>query len=174
MVLYYKHYWEYNSLFLRLSSLCWTYLLSSKPRQRISSSTKVYNLLPRWTCKNKQYERLLRKSFFSSEFANSICYYREMKIYLARHGKTNYNDLDLCNSDPSVDVHITSEGTKQAQALANKLKTVSLDRIFVSELRRTKQTAEIVNQFHGIEIDVEPLLNDHRSGYYYSNGCRRE
>lgn len=88
-----------------------------------------------------------------------------MKIYFARHGRTNYNDLDLCNGDPSIDVHITSEGTKQAEALANKLKDVSLDRIFVSELRRTLQTAKIVNEFHHATIEVEPLLNDHRSGY---------
>ena len=88
-----------------------------------------------------------------------------MKIYLARHGRTNYNDLDLCNSDPSVDVHLTAEGMKQAEALANKLKSASVDRIFVSELKRTQQTAEIVNQFHHVEIETEPLLNDHHSGY---------
>jgi len=88
-----------------------------------------------------------------------------MKLYVARHGRTNYNDLNLCNSDPAVDVHITVEGTKQAQALAGKLKDIAIDRIFVSELRRTRQTADIVNQFHHAEIEVDPLLNDHRSGY---------
>jgi probable phosphoglycerate mutase len=88
-----------------------------------------------------------------------------MKIYLARHGKTNYNELDLCNGDPNVDVHITGEGTKQAEALANRLKDIPIERIFVSELRRTQQTAEIVNQFHHVTVEVEPLLNDHRSGY---------
>ncbi|HSX07000.1 MAG TPA: histidine phosphatase family protein [Candidatus Saccharimonadia bacterium] len=88
-----------------------------------------------------------------------------MKIYVVRHGRTNYNDLDLCNSDPSVDVHLTLKGMKQAEALANKLKEVPIDHIFVSELRRTQQTAKIVNQFHHATIDVDPLLNDHRSGY---------
>ncbi len=88
-----------------------------------------------------------------------------MKIYLARHGRTNYNDLDYCNSDPSVDVHLTAEGIKQAETLAAKLKDMFIDRIFVSELRRTQQTADIVNQFHHVVIEVEPLLNDHRSGY---------
>jgi probable phosphoglycerate mutase len=88
-----------------------------------------------------------------------------MKIYLARHGRTNYNDLDFCNSDPNVDVHITDMGTKQAEALAGKLKDKSIDRIFVSELKRTRQTAEIVNQFHHVAMETAPLLNDHRSGY---------
>lgn len=77
----------------------------------------------------------------------------------------DYNDLNLCNGDPSVDVHITSEGTKQAKALAEKLKDVPLDHIFVSEMRRTQQTAEIVNQFHHAPVEIGPLLNDHRSGY---------
>lgn len=94
-----------------------------------------------------------------------MSYARKMKIYLARHGRTNYNDLDLCNSDPSIDVHLTKKGAKQAEALANKLKDVPIDRIFVSELRRTRQTAEIVNQLHHVDITTEPLLNDHRSGY---------
>jgi broad specificity phosphatase PhoE len=88
-----------------------------------------------------------------------------MKIYLTRHGRTNYNERDLCNGDPGVDVYITAEGTKQAEALADKLEHIPIDRIFVSELRRTQQTAEIINQFHRVEMEVEPLLNDHRSGY---------
>lgn len=92
-------------------------------------------------------------------------YHKPMKLYLARHGRTNYNDLDLCNSDPSVDVHLTAEGTMQAKVLAEKLREVDLDRIIVSQLRRTRQTADIVNQFHGVAVEVDPLLNDHRSGF---------
>ena len=79
-----------------------------------------------------------------------------MKIYFARHGRTNYNDLDLCNADPSVDVHITELGAEQAKALADKLKDLPLDRIFVSELKRTQQTAEIVNSFHDAPIEIVP------------------
>lgn len=92
-----------------------------------------------------------------------------MKIYLARHGRTNYNDLNLCNGDPSVDVHITELGVEQAKALANKLKEAPIDHIFVSEMRRTHQTAEIVNQFHHAPMETAPLLNDHRSGYEGKN-----
>jgi probable phosphoglycerate mutase len=88
-----------------------------------------------------------------------------MKIYFARHGRTNYNDLELCNADPTVDVHITPVGLEQAKALAVRLKEVPFDRIFVSELKRTLQTANIINAFHNVTIQVVPLLNDHRSGY---------
>lgn len=92
-----------------------------------------------------------------------------MKLYLARHGRTNYNDLNLCNGDPSVDVHITELGVKQAEALANKLKEVPIDHIFVSEMRRTQQTAEIVNKFHYVSVETASLLNDHRSGFEGKN-----
>ena len=94
-----------------------------------------------------------------------MSYVRRMKIYLARHGRTNYNDLNLCNGDPSVDVHITTDGTKQAEALADKLKDAPVDHIFASEMRRTQQTAAIVNRFHHVTVEIECLLNDHRSGY---------
>lgn len=88
-----------------------------------------------------------------------------MKIYFARHGRTNYNDLGFCNADPSVDVYLTPEGIEQAKVLALKLKEVPIERIHISELKRTLQTAEIVNEFHHIDIEVDPLLNDHRSGF---------
>lgn len=90
-----------------------------------------------------------------------------MKLYFARHGRTNYNDLDLCNGDPTVNVHITELGTEQAKALAEKLSTVPIDRIFVSEMLRTQQTAKYVQEAHEapVEIEIAPLLNDHRSGF---------
>lgn len=88
-----------------------------------------------------------------------------MKLYVARHGQTNYNDQGLCNSDPRTDVHLTEMGTKQAENLANNLKDININQIFVSELKRTKQTADIVNQFHNAPIKVDARLNDNRSGY---------
>lgn len=83
-----------------------------------------------------------------------------MKLYLARHCRTNYNELGLCNADPTVDVHLTPRGIKQAEALAEKLKPIHIDHIFASELKRTMQTAEIINRFHGLEIEVDTRLND--------------
>ena len=88
-----------------------------------------------------------------------------MNLYVARHGQTNYNDLGLCNSNPRTDVHLTKVGAEQAENLAFKLKDMGIDQIFVSELKRTKQTADIVNQFHDVPIKVDARLNDNRSGY---------
>jgi broad specificity phosphatase PhoE len=88
-----------------------------------------------------------------------------MQLYIARHGRTNYNDLGLCNADPEVDVHLSQIGIAQAEDVAKSLKSITLDHIFVSELRRTLQTAEIINMFHHTEIKVDPRLNDGRSGF---------
>jgi broad specificity phosphatase PhoE len=99
------------------------------------------------------------------EIGELMSYDRKMKIYFARHGRTNYNDLELCNSDPAVDVYVTAIGKEQAEALAEKLKDTPIERIYVSELKRTQQTAAIVNELHSMPIEVDPLLNDHRSGF---------
>lgn len=88
-----------------------------------------------------------------------------MKLYVARHGQTNYNELGLCNSDPRTDVHLTEIGIKQAESLSSKLKDAKIDQIFVSELKRTRQTADIVNKFHDSPVKVDARLNDNRSGY---------
>ena len=88
-----------------------------------------------------------------------------MKIYLARHGQTNYNELGLCNADPTVDVHLTDTGIQQSESLAENLKDVDFEVIFVSELNRTQQTAGIINKFHHADIKIDPNLNDNRTGF---------
>lgn len=88
-----------------------------------------------------------------------------MKIFLARHTQTNYNILKLANSDPTVDVHLSEEGIRQAEALAELLKNTSYDAIYISELPRTRQTAEIINSYHHKELIVDERINDNRTGF---------
>ena len=82
-----------------------------------------------------------------------------------RHGRTNYNDLGLCNDDPGRDVHLTEAGIAQAQSAALALRDVAFERIVVSPLPRTRQTAEIVNRYHAVPIAVHADLADIRSGF---------
>jgi broad specificity phosphatase PhoE len=88
-----------------------------------------------------------------------------MDVYFMRHGRTNYNDLGLCNDDPSRDVYLTVEGIKQAQSAALALRDVAFERIVVSPLPRTYQTAEIINRYHSMTIEVHADLADIRSGF---------
>lgn len=88
-----------------------------------------------------------------------------MKLYVVRHGQTNYNELGLCNSDPKVNVHLTKVGIDQAKKLADRLKEVKIDQVFVSELKRTKQTAQIINKLHNAPVTVDVRLNDIQFGF---------
>lgn len=87
-----------------------------------------------------------------------------LKIYLLRHGQTNYNLLGLCNDRPTPEVRLTPLGREQAAAAAARLRRVRLDRILTSELPRTGETAEIVNRDRGAPIEAYPDLDDWRTG----------
>lgn len=87
-----------------------------------------------------------------------------MKLLFMRHGQSNYNVLQLCNDDPEQDVYLTELGKQQAREVANKVQNEKIDVIVVSELPRTRQTAEIINQDHQVPIIMQPVLNDIHTG----------
>lgn len=88
-----------------------------------------------------------------------------MKLYLARHTETNYNVEGLCNADPSVDVHLTMHGIEQAKHLSQKLAGEDIEVIYISELPRTRRTAEFVNLYHNVPLIVDPRINENISGF---------
>ena len=88
-----------------------------------------------------------------------------MKLYVLRHGETNYNRLGLCNDDPRRDVSLTDTGIAQAEAASQRLRNTPLQRIITSELPRTHQTAAIINRYHHLPIEANALLNDIRTGF---------
>lgn len=112
----------------------------------------------------------MHNAFERLHFHSAFCILRSelgfaMRLYLLRHGETDYNVQGLCNDDPAVPVHLNDRGIRQAQAAAEHLKTVSIDRIVVSELPRAQQTADIVNRYHHAPVTVKPQLNDIRTGF---------
>ena len=88
-----------------------------------------------------------------------------MKIFFVRHGQTNYNVLGLDNSDPSINVHLTGLGKKQAKWVGDKLKNIKFDLVIISELPRTKETASIIMQDSKVEFKVESRINDRDTGF---------
>lgn len=90
---------------------------------------------------------------------------KSMTLYAMRHGRTNFNDLGLCNDNPARDVHLTPTGIAQIEAAAVQVRNVPLQRIITSELPRTRQSAEIVNRYHQVPVNAHPDLNDIRSGF---------
>ena len=88
-----------------------------------------------------------------------------MDMYFVRHGHTDYNLKNLCNDDPTKNVCLTSLGIKQAEEVAGKLKNTKFEIIVVSQLLRTKETAEIINKYHGVPIIVDKRINDRKTGF---------
>ena len=88
-----------------------------------------------------------------------------MNIHVIRHGQTNYNVLGLCNDNPARGVYLTRQGIAQAEQVAKNLRDTPIDLIFVSQLPRTRQTARILNAYHGVRIIECEELNDIRTGY---------
>ncbi len=88
-----------------------------------------------------------------------------MPLWFMRHGETNYNRLGLCNDNPQRDVHLTDRGIRQAEEATEQLRHKPLRGILVSELPRTRQTADIINHHHQVPITSHPALNDIKSGF---------
>ncbi len=88
-----------------------------------------------------------------------------MKLIVTRHGETNYNAASLYNHDPSVDVHLTENGIRQAEQLAEDLRDTPIDLVITSRLKRTKQTAEIINRFHQAPVVEDGRLDDTYNGF---------
>lgn len=88
-----------------------------------------------------------------------------MKLIATRHAETNYNVKDLVNYDPAVDVYLTEKGVNQAEDLAKQLQNFHFDAIYTSRLKRTKQTADIINQYHRQDLIASELLDDTRNGF---------
>lgn len=64
-----------------------------------------------------------------------------MKIYLARHGQTDWNVAHKAQG--RTDIPLNETGVKQAEELREKIKNLDFDICYASPLSRAKQTAEI-------------------------------
>lgn len=88
-----------------------------------------------------------------------------MTLCFVRHGQTNYNRKGIMNDDPSIDVHLSDRGIEQVKKVAEDLRNTGLTHIYISQLPRTRQTADIINKYHDLELIQDPRINDNRSGF---------
>ncbi len=80
-------------------------------------------------------------------------------IYLARHGAVHHPG-DVKRYIGHTDLPLTEEGVRQAQRLAEKLRSTPLTAIFCSDLSRSADTARIVGKLHGIETAARPNFRE--------------
>ena len=63
-----------------------------------------------------------------------------MKIYLVRHGETDWNQAGLLQGQ--TDIALNAQGLEQAHDAAERLKAVPFEIAFCSPLIRAKRTAD--------------------------------
>jgi broad specificity phosphatase PhoE len=79
-------------------------------------------------------------------------------ILLARHGETDWNREGRWQG--WADPPLNDTGRKQARALAEELRGTPFDAVYASDLRRARETAEIVAAPHGVPVVVDPELRE--------------
>lgn len=85
-----------------------------------------------------------------------------MKLYVTRHGETQYNiEVRICGRS---NVELTEKGVSQAHELAESLKGEPIDTIIASPLIRAKQTAMIVSDTLGIPVNFDQRLAERNYG----------
>ena len=84
-----------------------------------------------------------------------------MKIYLARHGETDWNAQRRLQG--RIDISLNETGRRQAGELASNLQAIRLDAIYCSALKRSIETAELVGRK---PLIILPELNEQALGKY--------
>ena len=80
-----------------------------------------------------------------------------MNLWMARHGKT---EAPSGVAIGRTDVPLAAAGRRQAAELAERLAGVPLQRIYASDLRRSRETAERVASAHGLPVEIDADLRE--------------
>lgn len=87
-----------------------------------------------------------------------------MNIYIARHGETEWNKNNrVCGR---TDIDLTENGKDQAEFLAEKLATESIDLIISSPLKRAIQTSKIISEICNAPVVIDDRLIEQDYGIY--------
>ncbi len=84
-------------------------------------------------------------------------------IYLARHGETEYNRKSQIQGR-GIDAPLNDTGVKQARAIGHYLSSIPINRIISSNLKRSKQTAQVVAGSFGLDIESHADLDEMNFG----------
>ncbi|MBE5756091.1 MAG: histidine phosphatase family protein [Clostridiales bacterium] len=95
------------------------------------------------------------------DIINFDCYYSVM-IYFVRHGETEYNRQGRVQGH--LDIPLNAKGISQAEQAREVCKDKAIDLIYCSPLQRAKKTAEIINEYHNVEVVVDKRLIELYSG----------
>ncbi len=81
-----------------------------------------------------------------------------LQLILIRHGQTDWNAIGRWQGQ--ADPPLNDTGRAQAQQIALELQPLKLDALVCSDLRRARETAEIVAAALGLRVALEPRLRE--------------
>lgn len=84
------------------------------------------------------------------------------RLFLTRHGETEYNREGI--EMGQLDVPLSETGRQQAQRLATRFRDVPVDVIYTSPLERSRRTAEILAEPHGVTVEPRDALKERSCG----------
>jgi bisphosphoglycerate-dependent phosphoglycerate mutase len=73
------------------------------------------------------------------------------KLFLVRHGESEWNERGVWTG--WTEVNLTEKGIEQAQKAGNVLKDEKIDKIYVSDMDRAKQTMEEIKNVCGPNLE---------------------
>ncbi|WP_413735347.1 2,3-diphosphoglycerate-dependent phosphoglycerate mutase GpmB [Sodalis sp. RH21] len=81
-----------------------------------------------------------------------------LQVYLVRHGETEWNALRRIQGQS--DSALTAKGQRQAQQVAERVKSMGITHIISSDLGRTRHTADIIARACRCEVIADPRLRE--------------
>lgn len=92
-----------------------------------------------------------------------------MKIYILRHGQTNWNVNGKIQG--KQDIELNEVGIQQAYKAKKEFNKLDIDLIMCSPLKRAKQTAEIINEDKNLNIIYKKELIERDLGDFEGKDC---
>ena len=86
------------------------------------------------------------------------------KLYLIRHGETDYNNA--LRFQGQTDIPLNQKGIEQAEKAADFFRDIPLQAIYTSTLIRAKTTAEIIAGVKGMEVQETDALREMSFGIW--------
>lgn len=94
---------------------------------------------------------------------------RRRRIYLFRHGDVSYVDDHGNRVADSTAVPLTDWGREQAALTGQALANIPFDRAVVSSFPRSVETAELILQGRGVEIEQNPAFVEFQGDHTFRN-----
>jgi broad specificity phosphatase PhoE len=83
-------------------------------------------------------------------------------VCFIRHGETVWNKEERFQGQ--MDIPLSEAGVEQAKCLADYLKDQSISVIYSSDLKRARQTAELIAAKRGLTVQATPELRERSAG----------